>query len=350
MLLQEMLSEMHDKLSQAVRLYDQLLTEQISQPTWRMTSAPHQPYNRMPSRYHSADSSTRREFREWQQPVSSPQPSKQRYETIEYHPTYVSPPVQNHLPPQHQPSYRSEHRRTNTHAELPPPVQVPDSHQQSSAPLGPSDHEPYAQQQPWIQRSFSETPTPQRRQTYEPPTPTQEQWPQSQPYQPQHTAIGQSQPPQSHSYLHQISTSPVVSHQQPSSQHLPPVSPTPVIQHQYAPTAPQPVQSVQSTPAQSQQSYYQSALSSTLSRHNSLSNSSYASTAPTSSSMTLGRSHTIASHSQAPHAYVSHPGTSNPLPAFPTAPTSNPQMFTIYSPPTTGLEQTEKKEVALIDL
>ena len=31
----EMLSEMHDKLSQAVKLYDHLLTQQISQPRWR---------------------------------------------------------------------------------------------------------------------------------------------------------------------------------------------------------------------------------------------------------------------------------------------------------------------------
>ncbi|KAH7910014.1 hypothetical protein BJ138DRAFT_1153929 [Hygrophoropsis aurantiaca] len=32
---EQMLSEMHDKLSQAVKLYDKLLTEQISHPTWR---------------------------------------------------------------------------------------------------------------------------------------------------------------------------------------------------------------------------------------------------------------------------------------------------------------------------
>ncbi|OJA13465.1 hypothetical protein AZE42_04415 [Rhizopogon vesiculosus] len=32
---EQLLSEMHDKLSQAVKLYDKLLTEQVSRPTWR---------------------------------------------------------------------------------------------------------------------------------------------------------------------------------------------------------------------------------------------------------------------------------------------------------------------------
>lgn len=33
-----MLSEMHEKLSRAVKLYDQILTQQVSQPRWRTTS------------------------------------------------------------------------------------------------------------------------------------------------------------------------------------------------------------------------------------------------------------------------------------------------------------------------
>ncbi|KIJ58729.1 hypothetical protein HYDPIDRAFT_64013, partial [Hydnomerulius pinastri MD-312] len=35
---EQLLSEMHDKLSQAVKLYDKLLTDQLSNPTWRRTS------------------------------------------------------------------------------------------------------------------------------------------------------------------------------------------------------------------------------------------------------------------------------------------------------------------------
>ncbi|KAF8839909.1 ubiquitin binding protein [Paxillus ammoniavirescens] len=35
---EQLLSEMHEKLSQAVKLYDKLLTDQISRPTWRHTS------------------------------------------------------------------------------------------------------------------------------------------------------------------------------------------------------------------------------------------------------------------------------------------------------------------------
>ncbi|TFY81794.1 hypothetical protein EWM64_g2216 [Hericium alpestre] len=37
---EEMLTEMHEKLSQAVKLYDKLLTEQLSRPTWRAAPAP----------------------------------------------------------------------------------------------------------------------------------------------------------------------------------------------------------------------------------------------------------------------------------------------------------------------
>lgn len=31
----ELLTEMHDKLSQAVKIYDNILTEQVSHPSWR---------------------------------------------------------------------------------------------------------------------------------------------------------------------------------------------------------------------------------------------------------------------------------------------------------------------------
>ncbi|KAL5534989.1 VPS27 [Sanghuangporus sanghuang] len=45
------LSEMHDKLSQAVKLYDKLLTEQLSRPSWRSTS------QQEPARYNSVNGS-----------------------------------------------------------------------------------------------------------------------------------------------------------------------------------------------------------------------------------------------------------------------------------------------------
>ncbi|KAI0245113.1 hypothetical protein BJV78DRAFT_1268570 [Lactifluus subvellereus] len=43
---EELLTEMNDKLAQAVKLYDQILTQQVSRPTWRQQTAspPAQPY------------------------------------------------------------------------------------------------------------------------------------------------------------------------------------------------------------------------------------------------------------------------------------------------------------------
>lgn len=46
---EQMLSEMHDKLSQAVKLYDQILTEQVMRPRWRTTRSPQQQYQPMPA-------------------------------------------------------------------------------------------------------------------------------------------------------------------------------------------------------------------------------------------------------------------------------------------------------------
>ncbi|KAF8170373.1 hypothetical protein BJ912DRAFT_887687 [Pholiota molesta] len=40
---EQMLTDMHDKLSQAVKLYDQILTQQIAQPRWRTSSVAYQP-------------------------------------------------------------------------------------------------------------------------------------------------------------------------------------------------------------------------------------------------------------------------------------------------------------------
>ena len=342
-----MLSEMHDKLSHAVRLYDQLLTDQIAHPTWRAASTSQQPYNHVASRYHTVDGSTRSELGEWsrQESIGSPQLVKQGYQTIGHHPDLSPPPTQNHSPPQHQPLYVSELGTASSYHSSAPPVQAPDAYQQSSgAPaIGTSFHESYAQQPPWTQTTGETTASHLSQQVYQTPIPAPERWPQNQENQSQHHLVGQvprvpMEQPQSYSHLQQTPTSP------PAIQHLP-VSPPPVAHQQYASKAPLPIPS----PAQQQQSYRQAPLPSTLSRHSTLSHSTYAPSAIPSSSTTLGRSNTIASHSQPQQVYAPPPGTSNPLPAFPTAPTSNPQLYPLYSPPTTGFEET-KKEVTLIDL
>ena len=45
----EMLSDMHDKLSQAVKLYDQILTQQVAQPRWRTAATSPTPYQQQQS-------------------------------------------------------------------------------------------------------------------------------------------------------------------------------------------------------------------------------------------------------------------------------------------------------------
>ena len=40
-----LLNEMNDKLAQAVKLYDQILTQQVSRPTWRQQRQPHDQWN-----------------------------------------------------------------------------------------------------------------------------------------------------------------------------------------------------------------------------------------------------------------------------------------------------------------
>ncbi|XP_006454856.1 hypothetical protein AGABI2DRAFT_190088 [Agaricus bisporus var. bisporus H97] len=45
---EQILSEMHEKLSQAVKLYDQILTEQVMNPRWRASRSPQQQYQPSP--------------------------------------------------------------------------------------------------------------------------------------------------------------------------------------------------------------------------------------------------------------------------------------------------------------
>ncbi|OCH94223.1 ubiquitin binding protein [Obba rivulosa] len=59
---EEILSDMHEKLSQAVKLYDQLLTQQVSRPQWRAPSVDpsasyHQPNAGYAPRYQTVDGS-----------------------------------------------------------------------------------------------------------------------------------------------------------------------------------------------------------------------------------------------------------------------------------------------------
>ncbi|OBZ79382.1 Vacuolar protein sorting-associated protein 27 [Grifola frondosa] len=73
---EQLLSEMHDKLSQAVKLYDQLLTEQVSHPPWRSASvAASTSYQQVnptyAARYQTVDGS----YNQWSPEVQSQHPT-----------------------------------------------------------------------------------------------------------------------------------------------------------------------------------------------------------------------------------------------------------------------------------
>lgn len=70
-----MLADMHDKLSQAVKLYDQLLSEQVAHPRWRSSQAYQQPVSN-----YSQPQPLTNGYSQWQSPyqvasASSPQPA-----------------------------------------------------------------------------------------------------------------------------------------------------------------------------------------------------------------------------------------------------------------------------------
>src|ERR1700710_303733 len=128
----ELLAEMHDKLSQAVKLYDKLLTEQVSRPTWR----------RSPQQAHSAAAPMRQStqtpvngYSQWapsHQPassVSSPVFAPLRTDSAQYAPQpLVSRPSLSTVPesePQPQYSHYAAGPSQLYTSEVPGPSQHP---------------------------------------------------------------------------------------------------------------------------------------------------------------------------------------------------------------------------------
>ncbi|KAJ7724993.1 vacuolar sorting-associated protein Vps27 [Mycena maculata] len=323
---EQMLSDMHDKLSQAVKLYDQLLTEQVVHPRWRSPQPVANPSYQQANSSYSTGYNTVNGYNQWQaQPAPAeapPQPQQQQ----QYAPRPES--VQPQWFPE-QPQYAEPQHQQPQYVPPPPTQQYSPT---PSAPPPPQFAPQAAPAQPQYQPGPSQTLPPV---SYAPQ-------PQSQPsapsFQQQQLTYAQSPPPQ------QQYTSP------PSTSHLPPQS------H-----------------------------SSTLSRHNTVAYSS--SSSPTVDSAYLARSNTLshlaaqrqqvppqhaprpqhqppqpqAQQQQPPQQQYQHPAQQQPqyvssppptLPAFPVAPTSAPQSFPMYAPSMipTGVPQTERKEALLIDL
>ncbi|KAJ7451084.1 vacuolar sorting-associated protein Vps27 [Mycena latifolia] len=313
---EQMLSDMHDKLSQAVKLYDKLLTEQVVHPRWRSPQpVANPPYQQANSSY-STGYNTVNGYSQWQappNPVEAPPqpPQQQQYaprqepaqqQWLPQQPQYAEPqqyapppPAQQYSPvpsapppPQFAPSPAQPQFQSGPSQALPPVSYAPQSQAQPSAPS-------FQQQQRPI--SYAQSPPPQTQ--YIPSTPAQ-------------------LPPQSHSPT--LSRHNTVAYASPSS---PPVDNNAYLARSNTfshPVARQPVPQQQAPPPprhqpQPQQAYQQPAQP----------------------------------QPQQPH-YVSSPPPT--LPAFPVAPTSAPQSFPMYAPSLvpTSVPQPERKEALLIDL
>ncbi|KAL7285908.1 hypothetical protein ACG7TL_001019 [Trametes sanguinea] len=286
-MLSEVLIDMHGKLSQAVKLYDKLLTEQLSRPAWR--AAPAQQEGPSSSAYGSQYQPVNgTSYQQWQ---PAPQPQVQQ----------LSSPV---LQASQTPSYFS-------------PVTA------ASQASGPT-YEQHAQQQMYQAQQATPVLSPRS-----PSIVSQQYAQEGAPYS------AMSPPPVSvnHQYATAATPAPL------------PVSYQPTQSSQ--PSQPQPQPQQQAPPQQSQQQQqYAPSASPTLTRHNT---ASYQATSPAPATY-LARSNTLApSHSHTTNQLQQLQQTSVPLPSFPQVPSSPPQIqgYAAYS---AGPPEPERKEALLIDL
>ncbi|KAJ7237483.1 hypothetical protein B0H12DRAFT_1212258 [Mycena haematopus] len=286
---EQMLSDMHDKLSQAVKLYDKLLTEQVVHPRWRSPQpVANPPYQQANSSY-STGYNTANGYNQWQaqpNPVEAP-PQQQQYAPEPAQPPWFPQQTQYAEPQQQHPQYAP-----------PPPVQQYASPFLQS-PASPSIAQPQYQ-----------------------PGPSHQTLPPSQPSVQQHPmAHAQSPPPPQTQYA-----SPA-----PKTSHLPPQSHSPTLSRHNTVAYASP-----SSPPVANNAYL--ARSSTISSHP---------VAPRQQQQIPYQpqyqqpTHQPHSEPQQPQYLSSPPPT---LPVFPSFPMYAPSMV-----PTT-VPQPERKEALLIDL
>lgn len=308
----EMLSDMHEKLSQAVKLYDQLLTQQVSQPRWRPSlpaMAPNVSDEKANPGYNPRHSSVN----QWSPVQSQAPPTSEVLETARRQTQYQAPtsPVQEYRTVTGDPATTVVPAQTYSVAASPQQQQY--------------------QQPQWVQYQQPSAPN------QVPPMSHGLQQPATSSQQPQRVNVSSLGAPQLQASQHQV---PITQPSQPQADfHY--WNPTPVIApQQHAPSPPQSFVNVKSHPPSA----------TSLSRHNTV--SSYLTSPPAANSL-VSRHHTVVIHAptrqQAQHAQPVSPPS---LPQFPAVPTAPPQSFSMYSAPTapSGFPQKERKEALLIDL
>ncbi|KAJ6498086.1 vacuolar sorting-associated protein Vps27 [Mycena vitilis] len=321
---EQMLSDMHDKLSQAVKLYDKLLTEQVVHPRWRSPEPVANPAYQQANSSYSTGYNTANGYAQWQappNPVAAPPPPPQQQQY-----TPRAEPAQPQWLPQQQ-QYAEPQHQQQQYAPPPPAQQYAPTPSAPPQPLPSSPSPAQLQYQPVPSHHPPVSYAPQHRST-----PSFQQKPpagyaQSPPPQTQYASVAPPTPQLPKSHSPGLSRHNTVSYASPSSPPLAnntyparsstishPAAPSQQVAQPQAPPPPQ----QQQRPAQhtSYQPQYQQ---------------------PTP-------------QPQNPQ-YVASPAPA-PLPVFPVAPTSAPQSFPMYAPsmvPTT-VPQPERKEALLIDL
>ena len=143
---------MHEKLSQAVKLYDNLLTQQVSRPAWQHASPSYQQQNGYAPQYRPQDPS----YGQWSAPQPQ-QPMSPIQASLPLVNGYVPPPPQEAQPQaMYQPSYQQPQLVTPAQAysnspytqatpASPAPVTIP---QYGAASPAPTSAVPYAPSTP----------------------------------------------------------------------------------------------------------------------------------------------------------------------------------------------------------
>ncbi|KAH7920490.1 ubiquitin binding protein [Leucogyrophana mollusca] len=309
---EQMLSEMHDKLSQAVKLYDKLLTEQISHPTWSRST----PANRSATSPTNTQQSAQgpiaiKDTNTWGQPYAAPAVASPVYGPSRTDlARYASPQIRNSQPiyalaPPNQPEYQQHHAQyegAGPSRPYPPEMANGQAQQTWSQQIG--DSSQYAQPS---QSGLASLPS------------QQYNGPQASFYQP----TSAPPPTQSPQPLSIPSSNTVV--------HLPPTLPQAPSRLATQPPQPPPATSF-------------------LARHNTVAGPERTALSPRPHTNTnLGRSSSV-SHPPKHQQHVQAPPPS--LPQFPVAPTSAPQTFDMYGPsvPSGIASPPERREELLIDL
>ena len=123
---------MHEKLSQAVKLYDQLLSEQVAHPRWRTTSTAYNTFGYQPQQAYPAAAVSPNGYGQWSGPQVSPSPYQAPSEVASgSQVSHMSSPLHATHPdsqPQHyqqQVLQQQPMMATNVPVSIPAPIQSP---------------------------------------------------------------------------------------------------------------------------------------------------------------------------------------------------------------------------------